>query len=135
MYIKGKKTKTYVLPTHEPCKKFLSGQNLIFRRDLIRAIGGQVSVKPSENSISDGLITYRSGFPTIYLVVRPQSPQGVLGMPQAHGPTCRPTCPPLKNGSFNQSQNEAACTLTLAAIAMARNNADTFLIVHSLSKN
>ena len=41
MYIKGKKTKTYVLPTREPCKKFLNGQNLIFRRDLIRAIGGQ----------------------------------------------------------------------------------------------
>ena len=41
MYIKGKKTKTYVLPTHEPRKKFLNGQNLMFRRDLIRTIGRQ----------------------------------------------------------------------------------------------
>ena len=51
-------------------------------------------------------------------------------MLQAHGPTC----PPPKNRPY-QSQNEAACTLTLAAIAMAKNNADTFLIIHSLSKN
>ena len=49
-------------------------------------------------------------------------------MLQAHSPAC---IRPLNN----QSKNEAACTLTLAAIAMARNNADTFLIVHSLSKN
>ena len=58
MYIKGKKTKTYFLPTREPCKKFLSGQNLIFRRDLIRAIGGQLSVRPSETGFSDGLLSF-----------------------------------------------------------------------------
>ena len=33
MYIKGKKTKTYVLLTREPCKKFLNGQRPYFQAE------------------------------------------------------------------------------------------------------
>ena len=33
MYIKVKKTKTYVLPTHEPRKKFLNGQRPYFQAE------------------------------------------------------------------------------------------------------
>ena len=31
MHIKGKKTNTYILPTREPCIKFLNGQKPYFQ--------------------------------------------------------------------------------------------------------